>query len=278
MTKRRIDAHHHFWRLDRGDYDWLTEEEYSVIYRDFGPDDLAPLIAEAGIQETILVQAAETGAETRFMLDIAGTTDFVAGVVGWVDMAEPNAPDRLAELSQNRYLRGIRPLIADIPDVDWMLGPRLGPAYRTLSEMGLTFDAAVELKHLDNLMVLLGRYPDLKVVIDHCAFPFIAEGVLEGWAEKIAEIARSSSAFCKMSGLLTQAKPDWEDDDFRPYLDHTMECFGPDRVMWGSDWPVVNLAGDYKAWADLSDRYLSRLGEDELAQILAGTASRFYGV
>jgi L-fuconolactonase len=279
---RRVDAHQHFWRLSRGDYGWITPD-LRPIHRDFGPADLAPRLARAGIGATILVQAAPTVAETRFLLHTAGTTSFVAGVVGWVDMAALEAPETMAGLARDPYLRGIRPMIHDIADPDWMLGRQLEPAFRALVELGLVFDALVRPVHLASLRVLLGRYPDLRVVIDHAAKPDIARwgrspAARATWAVAMADLARSTDAACKLSGLVTEAAPGWSADDLRPYVDHLLECFGPDRLLWGSDWPVVDLAGGYAAWWSATEACLARLDADARAAILGGTAARVYGL
>jgi L-fucono-1,5-lactonase len=279
---RRIDAHQHFWRLSRGDYDWITPD-LRALHRDFGPGDLAPLLAGAGIGATVLVQAAPTVAETRFLLHTAATTTFVAGVVGWVDMAAPGAPEAIAELARDAYLRGIRPMIHDIPDPGWMLGPALGPAFRALVELGLVFDALVRPVHLANLRELLGRHPELRVVIDHGAKPDIAcwgraPGARAAWAAAMADLARAPGTACKLSGLATEAAPGWSADDLRPYVEHLLECFGPGRLLWGSDWPVVDLAGGYAAWWSATEACLAALSAGDRAKILGGTAARVYGL
>jgi L-fuconolactonase len=279
---RRVDAHQHFWRLSRGDYGWITPD-LGVLYRDFGPADLAPLLAGAGIGATVLVQAAPAVAETRFLLHTAAATTFVAGVVGWVDMAAPGAPEAIAELARDPYLRGIRPMIHDLRDPDWMLGRALDPAFRALVELGLVFDALVRPVHLGNLRVLLGRHPDLRVVIDHGAKPDIARwgrapAARATWAAAMADLARSTGAACKLSGLATEAAAGWCPDDLRPYVEHLLECFGPGRLLWGSDWPVVDLAGGYTAWCRATEACLSGLDRTACAAVLGGTAARVYGL
>ena len=282
MPARFIDSHQHFWRLHRGDYGWITPD-LAPIHRDFGPGDLAPLLAAAGVGETILVQAAPTAAETRFLLHTAWATSFVAGVVGWADMAAPGAPDAIARLAEDASLVGIRPMIHDIPDPDWMLGPALEPAFRALIELDLTFDALVRPRHLPNLRVLLARHPDLRVVIDHGAKPDVAgwgrsREARAAWAEAMEGLARSTTAACKLSGLVTEAGPGWRVGDLQPYVEHLLECFGADRVIWGSDWPVVDLAGGYAAWWDATQACLAGIGGDEQAKILGGNAARYYDV
>ncbi|MBU6483895.1 MAG: amidohydrolase family protein [Betaproteobacteria bacterium] len=271
-----VDAHQHFWSLPRGDYGWLTPESGS-IYRDFGPRDLEPLLDEAGIERTVLVQAAPTEGETRYLLDIAAATPWVAAVVGWADLAARNAPDRLATLAANPLLRGLRPMLQDLPDPEWMLGCELRPALAAMVELGLRFDALVKPQHLRPLLTFVERNPDLAVVIDHGAKPALRSGMLDPWAREIREIARSTTVCCKLSGLVTEAKPDWGTDDLRVCISQLLDCFAPDRLMWGSDWPVVELAGGYRRWHEVARACLSTLSAAERERIFGGNAARFYG-
>jgi L-fuconolactonase len=271
-----IDAHQHFWKLARGDYAWLTPD-LAPLYRDFLPGDLEPLRRAAGIEASVLVQAAPTSEETRFLLEIAETTPWVVGVVGWVDLEAADAADQLVALAERPALRGIRPMIQDIADPDWMLRPALEAPLRALSELGLRFDALVKPQHLPNLARLLERHPRLPVVIDHGGKPDIAGGGFGGWAEDMARLAQSGCC-CKLSGLVTEAAPGWTDEALRPYVDHLLQCFGSERLMWGSDWPVVELAGGYAAWRTASLRLLEGLDESARAGVLGENARRFYGL
>lgn len=269
----RIDGHHHVWRLARGDYGWLTPD--LPIHRDFGLDDLRPLLGD--ITGTVLVQAAPTEAETHFMLETArASSGLVRGVVGWTDLAAPDAPDRIAALAADPLLRGLRPMLQDIADTDWILQDAIAPALRAMTAAGLRFDALVTPRHLPVLPDLMARHPDLPVVIDHGAKPDIASGGFQPWADGIARIARDTPAFCKLSGLATEAAPGWRTDDLRRYVDHLLACFGPARLMWGSDWPVVNLAGGFIAWRAASLDLLGALSTPEQDLILGGTAIAFY--
>lgn len=273
----RIDAHQHFWKVERNDYGWLTPA-LKPLYRDFGPDDLAPLLQAAGVDRTILVQAAPTVAETRFLLELAGGADRVAGVVGWIDMESADAPAVLADLAQHPKLVGIRPMIHNIEDEAWITGPGLAPATEAVIEAGLCFDALVRPQHLSHLLEFLQRHPDLKTVIDHGAKPVITEGLWQPWADRMSEIAQSTDAYCKLSGLLTEASPDQGYDDLLPYMEHLLATFGPDRLMWGSDWPVLLRAGTYHGWNAIAERFLGSLDDADRAQVLGGTAARFYGI
>lgn len=277
IVTMRIDAHQHFWTVRRDDYGWLTPK-LEPLYRDFQPDDLAPLLAEGGIGRTILVQAAPTVAETRYLLQLAAGTESVAGVVGWIDMASDTAAGDLAELAEDPGLVGIRPMIHNIDDPAWIVRPELAAATQAFIDRGLRFDALVRPVHLPYLLEFLRRHPELKTVIDHGAKPDIAEGRWQPWADSISEIAETTGAYCKLSGLLTEAGPTQGYDALEPYMDHLLAAFGPQRLMWGSDWPVLNLAGNYRDWLSIAERFLRRLGDAEQADILGGNAARFYRV
>jgi L-fuconolactonase len=270
-----IDAHQHFWSVARDDYGWLTPDD-AVLYRDFSPEDLEPLLRDAGVDHTVLVQAAPTVAETRYLLDIAERTDWVAGVVGWVALDAPDVDGVLDELCARAAFRGVRPMIQDMPDDDWMLADALTPALRSIASRGLCFDALVHPRHLPRLLALLERHPELRVVVDHGAKPEIRAGRFDAWAADMTRIGRETRACCKLSGLVTEAADSWQVDDIRPYVDHLLESFGPDRLMWGSDWPVVELAGGYTRWREATFSLLAELSDVERAAILGGTAARVY--
>jgi L-fuconolactonase len=270
-----IDAHQHFWRVDRGDYGWLTPA-LGPIFRDFLPDNLAPLLAAHGITGTILVQAAPTVAETRFMLDLARATPFVKGVVGWVDFEAADAPDTIAQLAGDSLLVGLRPMVQDIADDGWLLRLSLRPALEAMVAHGLVFDALVLPRHLPRLARFIARYPDLAVVVDHGAKPLIRESVREPWATHLAEVASAPRVMCKLSGLVTEAKPDWQPEDIAPYAEHILESFGLQRVVFGSDWPVVNLAGGYDRWRKAVLDLIQHATPSDRAAILGGNAQRLY--
>jgi L-fuconolactonase len=274
----RIDAHQHFWRLSRGDYGWLTPGDHPGIYRDFEPDDLLPLLEDAAIERTVLVQAAPTAGETDYLLKLAAATPFVAGVVGWADFEDAAAPGVIADLAVDPNLLGLRPMLQDLDDDAWILRPSLQPALDALEAAGLRFDALVKPRHLKNLARFLVGRPDLAVVIDHGAKPDIASGELAQWSAAIGAIARDTGACCKVSGLVTEAGRGWTEETLRPYVDVLVEAFGPARLMWGSDWPVVNEAGGYAAWRAAAEALTSGLGGDDRALIFGGTAAAFYGI
>ena len=274
----RIDAHQHFWRLSRGDYGWLNAAGFPKITRDFLPDDLAPSLKRAAIDKTILVQAAPTEEETVFLLQLAQATPFVAGVVGWVDFERHDAAERIASLAANSALVGLRPMIQDIAETEWMLRPELAPALEAMQRHALRFDALVKPPHLPALAEFLDRYPDLPVVIDHGAKPDIASLELEHWAMLMRHIAKNSNARCKLSGLAFEAGPGWNAQGLKLYVDVLLECFGPSRLMWGSDWPVLNEVGDYESWLAACETLTEHLAPSEREELFGGTAASFYGI
>ncbi|MEQ8813444.1 MAG: amidohydrolase family protein [Thalassobaculum sp.] len=270
-----IDAHQHFWRPARADYGWLTPD-LAPLYRDFLPGDLAPLMAANGVAGTVLVQAAPTEAETGFLLDLAEANGFVRGVVGWTDLAAPDAPERIAALAAHPKLVGLRPMVQDIADDDWLLREDLAPALRAMVGHDLAFDALVLPRHLPRLARLRDRHPELRIVVDHGAKPAIRDRAFEPWARDIAAIAADGRSVCKLSGLATEAGPEWTADGLRPWVDHLLSCFGPDRLVFGSDWPVLTLVGSYDDWVSAVRCYLAGLSAAERAAVLGGNAMRVY--
>lgn len=277
-----IDSHQHFWRLTRADYRWLSPD-LATLYRDYLPTDIAPHLSLTGITRTVAVQAADSVAETRFLLSLADRHEFIAAVVGWVDLESGGAPDTLAALAEDPRLRGVRPMIQDIPDPGWMLRPSLGPALDAVERLGLVFDALVKPLHLDNLLALARSRPELAIVIDHGAKPTIGRGResdagFDRWASRLHDLAALPNISCKLSGLATEAADAWNADTLRPYAAHLLDCFGSDRLLWGSDWPVVNLAGGYVRWWHATQALLSELTPSERGAVLGGTAARVYGI
>ncbi|PXF30261.1 amidohydrolase [Pokkaliibacter plantistimulans] len=271
----RVDAHQHFWQIERGDYGWLSPE-LGVLYRDYLPEDLLLLLAQQQIDATILVQAAPTLAETEYLLTLAEQYEQVAGVVGWVDFASPEAVADIQRLARHPKLLGLRPMLQDIADTDWMLGAALHPAYEALIEADLVFDALVTPRHLPGLLQLLQRYPAMRVVIDHAAKPQIRDAAFQPWAEQMALLASETQAYCKLSGLVTEASAQWTVSDLQPYVNVLLNTFGSERLLWGSDWPVCLLAADYAQWRQASEQLLA--GVENTDGIFGLNAVRVYGV
>jgi L-fuconolactonase len=269
-----IDSHQHFWRLSRGDYGWLKPEA-AVLYRDFEPHHLRPTLDECGIEHTVLVQAAPTIAETRFLLDLADQHDFIAGVVGGVDLEDAYAAETLDELCTNPRFVGVRPMVQDIADPRWLLRETLTPAVGALVDRELIFDALIRPQHMRALLAFCERHPQLAIVLDHAAKPNIAARAFEPWATQLRELAQHANVRCKLSGLVTEAgAPDY--DALVPYVEHALECFGADRVMWGSDWPVCATVCSYREWLALSERLLAPLSRAEQMSVRRDVARDTY--
>lgn len=276
----RVDAHHHVWRISRGDYGWLQPvPALAPIYRDFELAELRPLLAVAGIDATVLVQAAPTVAETCFLLEVArSSAGLVQGVVGWVDLEAADATDTLAALAADPLLKSVRPMLHDLADPEWILRPGLQRSLAVLPQLRLRFDALVKPRELAPLLRALEQHPDLEVVVDHCAKPDIRSVAWTPWADDLAAIAKSTAACVKLSGLVTEAGRSWSVDTLRRYVDHVLECFGAQRVLWGSDWPVLTLAAEYAEWIAATDVLLAELTAAEVTAIRGANARRFYGL
>lgn len=270
-----IDAHQHFWKPDRADYGWLTPE-LKTLYRDFLPSDLKPLLDSCGVEKTILVQAAPTEAETHFMLGLAKNNDFIAGVVGWTDFEAETVAEATAALAENKFLVGLRPMVQDIADDKWLAQPSLAPAFEAMIANKLAFDALLLPRHIRHLLPVLDRHPELAVVVDHAAKPTLKTGVSKDWFDDMAAVAKHEHVHCKLSGLATEAREDWTTGDLIPVVDHLLQCFGPDRLIWGSDWPVLTLAGTYERWWKAAQELTSTLTETERAGIFGENAKYFY--
>ena len=276
----KIDSHQHFWQPARGDYDWMPKDN-PVLSRAYGPSDLAPSLERHGISGTIVVQAAATVYETEYMLGLADATPSIKGVVGWIDFEDPAHLAQLTRLAQHPKFLGVRPMIQDIPDVDWMLREDVQWAYRALIDLDLTFDALGFPQHLINFAKLISRYPEMRVVYNHCMKPQIRDqrtgkDALSEWSDGMSRLAEETTGCCKFSGLVTEADEGWTIEDLRPFAEHVLSSFGASRVMWGSDWPVCRLQAEYGDWHDAAQMLTDELSEDERADIFGGTAERFY--
>lgn len=270
-----VDAHQHFWQLDEPGRDWPTPD-LEPIYRDFGPADLQPLLREHGVSATVLVQSMACESDTLRMLELAERMPWIAGVVGWTDLKAADAPERIARLARHPKLRGLRPMLQGLPDDRWIDDPALTPAIEAMRVHGLAFDALVMPRHLPGLYAFARRHLALPIVIDHAAKPAIASREPGEWGADLARLASLPNVHCKLSGLVTEAAPEWRTRDLQPWVAHVLECFGPERILWGSDWPVLNLAGDYARWVVASRELLAHLDREARAAIYGGNAIRFY--
>ena len=274
-----VDAHHHFWDPSKADYPWLTDE-LAVIRRPFGPDDLAPSLRAAGVEATVLVQTRSSFEETVDFLAIAAATPFVRGVVGWVDLTDAAVGDTLAELRERPggdHLVGIRHQAHDEPDPDWLIRDEVVRGVEAVGRAGLVYELLVRTRELPAALLLARRLPDVPFVVDHIAKPPIAHGSLEPWASRMAPFAELGHVACKVSGMVTEADwSSWTQADLRPYVDHVVRVFGPERLLFGSDWPVCLLAATYGGVIDAARQTLDGLGGDDLAKVFGGTAERLY--
>lgn len=273
----RVDAHQHFWRIGEPGRDW-PPPALATLYRDFTPGDLAPLLQAHGIERSVLVQSLPDEADALALLELANAHDFIGAVVGWTDLKAPDAPQRIAALASRPKLRGLRPMLQDALDDTWLDDPVLAPAVHAMITRGLAFDALVRPRQLPALLRFAQRYPELAIVVDHAAKPDIAAGAVEPWRSNMRELARLPNVVCKLSGLVTEAAPGWQASDLRPYVAHLLACFGPARLLWGSDWPVLNLAADYARWLATGEALLAELelDDDARACVFGLNACRFY--
>ena len=274
-----IDAHQHYWHPLRGDHDWMPKGD-AILDRPYHPADLQPALERLGIDGTVLVQAAATVNETEYMLGIADATASVRGVVGWVDFERREDRATLERLAAHPKFLGVRPMIQDIADVDWMLRDDVQWGFEAVRELDLAFDALGFPRHLPNFHTILTRHP-MRAVVDHCMKPQIRDAMdgrdaFADWARGMSAIARDTDACCKLSGIVTEAQEGWTVEDLRPFADHVLAEFGPSRVMWGSDWPVVRLRCEYERWHETAHALCGGLTADERAEVFGGTAARFY--
>ena len=269
-----IDAHFHIWQLARADYGWLTPA-LQPIYRDVTLDDWRAVSRPCGVRGGILVQAAPTAAETDFLLTQAADADDVLGVVGWADLLAADAPRRIEALARHPKLKGLRPMLHDLADPGWILQPALHPALQAMADCGLTFDALVRPVHLPSVHALALRHPDLRIVIDHAAKPDIAQGQWLGWADALERLAGECTVYCKLSGLWTEAVPGASVETLAGHARWVLACFGPRRTLWGSDWPVLALAGAYAAWHAMA---LSLVANEARAAVFEQAARDAYAL
>jgi L-fuconolactonase len=274
-----VDAHQHYWHPARGDYGWLAQAP-ATLQQAFLPRDLCAQRAALGVQFSVLVQAAPTEEETRYLFELAHEDPAVVGVVGWVDMEADDVGTRIDALVRqgNGLLRGLRPMAQDLADPEWLARPSLDRAFDCIQDCGLAFDALVDLRQFPALLQRLRRHPQLNVVLDHAGKPAIRDGRLDQWAHWIDELAQHPQLHCKLSGLLTLLGEAVHDDAIEPYVAELFAHFGSERLMWGSDWPVLTTHADYAHWLHVAMILTERYASGSHADVFAANAARFYAL
>ncbi len=274
----RVDAHQHYWKINRNDYGWITSET-PTLYRDFYEEDLVPHLIKNNIDKTIVVQAAPTIAETDFILSLSDESDTIAGVVGWIDLEDPAYKEQLERFLKHPKFVGLRVMIQDMPDENRILDTKYFDAFSYLAEMDLPVDLLIHSGQLSAVVQLLNQV-SIRGVIDHIAKPDIAQGKLEPWKSQIKEIAKHPNIYCKLSGMVTEAEnKNWQKKDFIPYVHHIVQTFGVDRIMYGSDWPVCLLSASYdEVYQLLKETLPDQLSEKEQVLIFGENALKFYKI
>jgi len=270
-----VDSHHHFWEIDRFDYSWMPEG--SPLAVDYGPADLEPLIKNVGVDYTVIVQAVSSPDEARWLLELAEKHEFIAGVVGWVDLTDPRVGDTLEELQESSYFKGVRHIWESEDDPGWIAHSGAIEGLKELVRRDLTFDFLAKPPNLPFIPRVMDQVPDLRAVVDHIAKPVIAEHLVEPWLTDMRKVASINGMHCKISGMVTEADHEnWTVDDLRPYVHHILGMYGTDRLMFGTDWPVCTLAAEYGDVAGAARNILEELSPAAKEDFFAGLATRFY--
>lgn len=278
MESIQIDSHQHFWKFDPVRDAWITDS-MKVIQRDFLPSDLEPILQASGIDGCIAVQADQSGAETRFLLNLASGNNFIKGVVGWMDLRSPELEKQLAPFQSDKKLKGFRHIVQAEPDDKFLLNAHFLTGIETIGRHGYTYDILVFPKQLPAVLEFVQRFPNQKFVIDHLAKPDIKNGTLEPWKSFIQKIGQCTNVYCKVSGMVTEANwGNWQYEQFLPYLDTVFEAFGPSRIMYGSDWPVCLLAAPYANQLVIVKKYIATLTATEQQWVMGKTAIEFYSL
>lgn len=271
----RIDSHQHFWRYDRAQYPWIAAG--TPLMRDFLPPDLADELGRCNLQGCIAVQARQSLEETRWLLELADSSPIIRGVVGWVDLRSDDVVDQLAQFADHPKLVGVRHVVQDEADDNFMLAHQFQHGISQLAQFGLTYDILIYPRQLPAAIRLAENFPEQPFVLDHLAKPLIRDAVLEPWASEIRDLAKHPQVMCKISGMVTEAKLNvWRPTDFAPYLDVVLQAFGPDRIMYGSDWPVALLSGSYQQVYDLAADFIRPLGPDAERKFFCDNVANFY--
>jgi L-fuconolactonase len=273
-----IDAHHHLWRYSDAEYGWI-DDSMKKLRRNFLPSDLEVEAAKAGVTGVITVQARQTVEETAWLLDLASDSELICGVVGWADIAGENFVEWLEKNRQHKKLKGLRHIVQAEADPEFLLRENFARGIDVLSEAGLVYDILIYERQMEQAIKFVDAHPRQKFVLDHVAKPRIADGVMEPWATKMCELAERPNVYCKLSGMVTEAKWDgWNEATLAPYIDVALEAFGPARLMMGSDWPVCLLGVEYGEWFALLRRVIAKFSDAERRRIQRETAMEAYGI
>lgn len=271
-----IDSHHHFWQIGRFNYEWMSPGD-KTLYKDFLPDDFEHVLQANGVAKSVAVQAHQSTAETLWLLDLADKHDFIAGVVGWIDLQNSDVENQLAELAARAKFKGVRHLVQDEPQADWLTKPEVLCGLNTLSKYDLTYDLLVFTRHLPYAQTVVESLPRQRFVIDHLAKPPIASGEIAEWKNALQKISVFPNVCCKLSGLVTEANHrNWNSEDLRPFVETALELFGAQRLMFGSDYPVSLLAASYEKVLETYQSFLVNLSEAEQNLVLSQNAFDFY--
>lgn len=274
----RIDAHHHFWKYDPREYDWISDD-MKVIRRDFLPEHLKKEIAQAGVDGVVSVQARQTVEETTWLLGMAESNAFIRAVVGWAPLIDPKVNALLEKWAARPKLRSLRHVLQGEADPRYMLRADFNNGIRALHHFGIAYDILIYERHLPQTIEFVDRHPAQVFILDHIAKPRIKERELSPWRENIRELAKRPNVYCKISGMVTEADPKaWTEADLKPYLDAVLEAFHPRRLMFGSDWPVCLVAASYSRWHSVVRQYIARLSPAEQNRILGETALEAYAI
>jgi L-fuconolactonase len=273
----RIDSHQHFWDYHPVKHSWI-DNSMEVLRRDFMPNDLQDILMEKNMIGCVAVQADQSEAETKFLLDLATKYNFIKGVVGWVDLCEYNVAARLAHFTTNSAFKGVRHILQSERD-DFMLGKAFCNGIAQLEQFNLPYDILVFPNQLKNTVKLVERFPEQRFVLDHLAKPYIKDGKISTWKTDIEILAKHKNVYCKVSGMVTEADVlNWNENDFKPYMDVVFEAFGANRVMFGSDWPVCLLAGNYSGVLSVTENYIKQFTDEEQGMIMGKNAIDFYAL
>lgn len=272
-----IDTHQHFWKYNPDDYGWITDD-MRVIRKDFLPADLSLVLKENAVDTCISVQADQTEAETDWLLQMADENDFIAGVVGWVDLRSQQIEERLKHYSKFPKLKGFRHVLQG-EEPSFMLQENFLNGISKLQQFGFTYDILIFPQHLDAALQLVQQFPDQPFIIDHIAKPYIKDKKIDGWKAGIEKIARFKNVYCKLSGMVTEADwKNWTEEELHPYIDVIVNSFGTNRILFGSDWPVCLLASSYEKWLQVVNGYFAAFTSEEQENVFSKNAIRFYNL